>query len=202
MYPRNFRRTFNGVDRSADDAKSTGKGSAEDRPRVRGVAAGIAVARCRGVSAYGHSLVRRSAQIHSRARNRHGIRQADHAGFAEERVRRRSQYRRHSHGRNDCQYFAAAEIAGRHRESAGRGRAPRRYSSVPRNRGTVQRAYRGARVGADYRSRRRGVDALRAYRVRSIRQAEHEDPAGDPDVARRDRRPQPFGRYHRGASFT
>ena len=83
---------------------------------------------------------------------------------------------------------ADAQAARRHREGAGRGRRARPHRGAPRRRVLHRRGRRHPRRDR-IRSRARGrrADALGHRAVRAVRQAQQEDPARDPDLARRDR---------------
>ena len=162
-------------------------------------AAAAAAARRGGVPAHGHPAVRGPAQVDQGARSRHGSRPPDHAGGAEGRRQGRAQVRRHVRGRLRVEHPADAEAARRHGEGAGRRHPARQHQADLRQR----RAFRG-RGRADPAvdrslARDRGAAPRGDAAVRPVRQAEQEDPAGDPDLHRRHRRPGPPGRHHRRA---
>ena len=127
--------------------------------------------------------------------------QEHHAGGAEVRRQGRARRRRHVRDRLRLQHPADAEAARRHGEGAGRRHAARAH----RTRSSTTATHFVADVDADRRptpTRTPEVEALRRAviaAVRPVRQAEQEDPAGDPDLDRRHRRRRPPGRHHRRA---
>ncbi len=150
----------------------------ETRPRHARVdrhLSGPAAARHRRVPPHDRPALRGPREVHPRARGGDEGRQVHPAGHAGERHRRRPGHRRHLHHRHARLRAAAAEAAGRHREGAGRGVAPRQGGQV-RPHGRV---LRGRRRGAGRRPARqgrgRGPGALGGQRVRELRQAEQED---------------------------
>src|ERR1700733_11758452 len=99
-----------------DDPKTPAIYRSRRKPRISGVAA----PRHRRLPAHDRAAVRWPREIDPRARRSDEERRADHAGDAEECVRRRSNAGFDLRDRYACQRFAAAEIARRHREGAGR----------------------------------------------------------------------------------
>ena len=98
------------------------------RPRnARRLSRPAAARHCR-LPAHDRAAVRRPREVHSRARRGDEVRQADPAGDAEERGRRRSGARRDLLRRHARQRAAVAEAARRHRQGAGRGRDARQVT--------------------------------------------------------------------------
>ena len=124
---------------------------------------------------------------HQGAGGRDGSRAADHAGGAE------------AAGRDEpspttCSRSAAsphpadAQAARRHREGAGR-RQQRAAPTISDDGEPLRRRRHAGRCRSDGQRRRgRGAAPRRDAAVRPVRQAQQEDPAGDPDLHRRHRR--------------
>jgi hypothetical protein len=139
------------------------------------------------------------AEVHQGAGSRDGGRPPDHAGGPEGRRQGRAQARGHVRDRLRVQHPADAEAARRHGEGAGRRRAARQHPAHHRQRRALRRRSRARAAGRRAVARDRGAAPSRDAAVRPVRQAQQEDPAGDPDVHRRHRRSGPPGRHHRRA---
>ena len=164
-------------------------------------AAAAAPAGCSRLPAHGDSAVRRTPEVDQGARSGDGSGQdimlvaqktgcqgrADAGGHVRHRLRR--------------QHPADAEAARRHREGAGRRRAARAHRTRSRS-STRTSSCDAARRSPPTRTTNdeSRSDAPRdRSAVRPVREAQQEDPAGDPDVAVGHRRRGPPGRHHRRA---
>ena len=160
----------------------------------------VAPARRGGVSAHGHSAVRRPPEVDQGAGNRDGSGQEHPAGGAEIRRQGRARGRGPVPDRQHRQHSADAEAARRHRQGAGRRQRSARCISDIDDQRTPFVADSAAGPGGCQRQPRGRGDAPRADDpVRPVREAEQEDSAGDPDFARRHRRGRASGRHHRRA---
>ncbi len=162
----------------------------EQTPRVPGrrwrdAIPAAAPARRRGVPAHGDPALRRAAEVHQGDGNRHGERQVHPARRAALGGQGRSGRGGHVRHRLRFQHPADAEAAGRHREGAGRGRQPRPHRqgdrpAHPLGGGGDPDPGRGHAAPGS-----RGDAPRAAVGVRPVREAEQEDPAGNPHFAGR-----------------
>ena len=145
-------------------------------------------------------LVRRPREVDRRPRRGDAIRQADPAGRAEERQRRRALHRWHLPDGHARLRAAAAQASRRHREGAGRGHAPRVHQALHRERELFRGRDRARRGDRRRRGRDRGARPLRRLAVRELREAEQEDLARGARHREPDRGLFQARRHHRLAS--
>ena len=124
----------------------------------------------------------------------------DHAGGAARRRQGRAQARRHVRDRLRVEHPADAEAARRHGEGARRRHSAREHEIDQRQRRAFHcRGDAGPARSRD-EARSRGAASSGDAAVRPVRQAQQEDPAGDPHLDRGHRRRRPAGRHDRCAS--